>query len=573
MTLSEPTLTTEPAMPKDLAPHATGNATAAVGDLVVAMLEAAGVATAFGVISLHNMPILDAIGRRGAIRFVTARGEAGAVNMADAAARVSGHLTLAVTSTGTGAGNGVGALVEAMTAGTPMIHLTGQIDSPYLDRGWGFIHEAADQPGTLAAASKAFFRVTRADEAVPVMRAAIRAALAAPTGPVSVEIPIDVQKAMAAVPESLAVTPPDPVRPAPADVAWLAVRLLASRRPLLWVGGGARHAGAAVRRLADLGVGVLSSVSGRGILPEDHAMSLAAYTAAPAVAELYGRADLMLVAGTHLRSNETRTYGLRLPSPLLRVDVDPRADGRGYPGDGFVQGDAALVLDVLADALEDGWRAAADWPDAVAAARAAAEADLVRQMGPYAALRDAVAAAVDGGALWVRDITLSNSIWGNRSPVLRAPGQAVHAAGGGIGQGLPHAIGAAVASGRRTVAITGDGALQLCLGELGTLVEEAADVTLIVMNDGGYGVIRNIQDAAYGARRMYTDLRNPDFARIAAAYDLPYARVDSAAAFADVVGAAVRGGGPRMVEVDMAAVGAFGIRFAGPPVTVRGAEP
>ncbi len=110
-------------------------ASAVVGDVVAAFLEACGVRIAFGVISIHNMPILDAVARRGAIRFVPSRGEAGAVNMADAGARVTGSLGVAVTSTGTAAGNAAGARVEAQTAGTPLLHLTGQIEVPYLDRG------------------------------------------------------------------------------------------------------------------------------------------------------------------------------------------------------------------------------------------------------------------------------------------------------------------------------------------------------------------------------------------------------------------------------------------------------
>src|SRR6185437_9623126 len=109
-----------------------------VGDLVSVVIEANNVRLAFGVISIHNMPILDAFHSRGVVRFIPARGEAGAANMADAAARVGGGLGVVVTSTGTGAGNAAGALVEAMTAGTPLLHLTGQIERRYLDReNWG----------------------------------------------------------------------------------------------------------------------------------------------------------------------------------------------------------------------------------------------------------------------------------------------------------------------------------------------------------------------------------------------------------------------------------------------------
>ena len=116
-----------------------------VGDVCAAFLESLGVELAFGVVSVHNIPILDALNRRQKIRFVPARGEAGATNMADAAARVSGKLGVVVTSTGTGAGNAAGALVEALNAGTPMLHLTGQVDKPFLDRGFGYLHEVPAQ--------------------------------------------------------------------------------------------------------------------------------------------------------------------------------------------------------------------------------------------------------------------------------------------------------------------------------------------------------------------------------------------------------------------------------------------
>jgi len=122
-----------------------------VGDLIAAFLAGARVTTAFGVISIHNMPILDAFHRAGRIRFITARGEAGAASMADAAARISGGLGVVVTSTGTAAGTAAGALIEALTAGTPLLHLTGQIDTPYLDRNLGFLHEAPAQLAMLKA--------------------------------------------------------------------------------------------------------------------------------------------------------------------------------------------------------------------------------------------------------------------------------------------------------------------------------------------------------------------------------------------------------------------------------------
>ncbi|MEX1056657.1 MAG: thiamine pyrophosphate-binding protein, partial [Natronospirillum sp.] len=168
--------------------------TITVGEAIARTLEAYSVSAVYGVISIHNLPIADALGRRDRIRFVPARGEAGAVTMADAHTRV-GSLGVALTSTGAGAGNAVGALLEAMNASTPMIHITGQVEKAYLDRDAGFIHEARDQMGFLRASSKQAYRVCTPEQAVPLLHKAIQEATAAPCGPVSIEIPIDIQAA------------------------------------------------------------------------------------------------------------------------------------------------------------------------------------------------------------------------------------------------------------------------------------------------------------------------------------------------------------------------------------------
>ncbi|MDA0238800.1 MAG: thiamine pyrophosphate-binding protein, partial [Proteobacteria bacterium] len=284
-----------------------------VGELIALYLENYGVETAFGVISIHNMPILDAIGRRGKIRFVPSRGEAGAVNMADAYARVRGDIGVAVTSTGTGAGNGAGALVEAETAGTPLLHLTGQIDSPYVDKGWNYIHEAKDQPGMLSAICKSYYRISDPAETVPILTQALTDALTAPRGPVSVEIPADIQSTFTNIPANLTLPTIAPLSGEQAALDRLLAAFEKAKRPMLWLGGGAIHAGEEVRRLADLGIAVVTSVNGRGVISEDHPLSMGAYGATAGAQDLYATLDLMVVAGSSLRGNETRNYGLKLP--------------------------------------------------------------------------------------------------------------------------------------------------------------------------------------------------------------------------------------------------------------------
>ena len=536
------------------------------GELVAALLESAGVDTAFGVISIHNMPMLDAIGQRNRIRFVPARGEAGAVNMADANARVSGGLGVAFTSTGTGAGNACGALVEAQTAGTPLLHLTGQVETKYLDQERGYIHEARDQLTMLRGASKAAYRVRSVSDLPGTLREAVRVAQSPPAGPVSVEIPVDIQESSLDRPASLA--PLAPARPEPDGAALdlLADALSGSRRPMLWLGGGARGASEESRALAGLGFGVVTSIHGRGAIPEGDPMSLGAYNFQPAVEAFYATCDAMLVVGSRLRSNETLNYKLALPRPLYRIDADPRADGRSFANDIFVCGDAAMAMAGLAQRLDGQTEIDPGFATDLAAARESAQSALRGTLGPYERLLDDLQAAVPDDVVWVRDITLSNSTWGNRAPRLSGPRDGVHAVGGGIGQALPMAVGAALAAnGRKTIALAGDGGLALSLGEISTLVQERADVALIVMNDGGYGVIRNIQDRKFDGRRLYADIALPDLGALAGGLGLPFRRVSDTGGMRPALDWAISADGPAMLEIDMNAVGPFAVPFAGPP--------
>src|SRR5690606_26971493 len=236
--------------------------TITVGEAVARTLEAYSVSAVYGVISIHNLPIADAIGQRQRVRFVPSRGEAGAVTMADGHTRMGG-LGVALTSTGAGAGNAVGAMLEALNAGTPLLHITGQVEKAYLDRDAGFIHETRDQMGFLQACSKRAYRACTPEQVVPLLHRAIQEAMTLPRGPVSIEIPIDIQASEVEWIEPTPVQAAAPARIADSEIDRLAEQVLAAKRPMLWMGGGCLEAGDAVRRLADIGLPVVSSTHAR----------------------------------------------------------------------------------------------------------------------------------------------------------------------------------------------------------------------------------------------------------------------------------------------------------------------
>ncbi|MCS2169682.1 thiamine pyrophosphate-binding protein [Scandinavium sp. TWS1a] len=535
-----------------------------VGDAIARTLEQYNVEAIYGVISIHNLPIADAIGQRGNIRFVPARGEAGSVTMADAHGRFSG-LGVALTSTGAGAGNAVGALVEAMNACTPLLHLTGQVEKTWLDADTGFIHETRDQLTFLKASSKRAYRISNANQAIAILHKAIQDAQTPPCGPVSVEIPIDIQGTK--IPLSLVTAPLNnasvaSVDPAAVDALWAQLRL--AKQPLLWLGGGAIGSAAAVKKLADAGVTVISSTHGRGILPDSHRASLRAFHNSPSVEALMAQCDFTLVAGSRLRSNETCSWTLELPSPRVQIDIDPAAASRNYLMDNTLIADCSALLGALAEKVQGREWGNAHWDAQIKEALMHAERGLREQCGAYAQLNDAIEQALPDDGILVRDITVSGSLWGSRLFRAHGPLMNIHSLAGAIGMGLPMAIGTAIANPqRKIVALVGDGGLSLNLGEMATLAQEKANLTLLIMNDGGYGVMRGIQDKYFGGRQYYNELHTPDFTLLAQAMGLQAWSVERAEDFQAVMTEALAMPGPSVVEVRMGHIGA--LRFAGPP--------
>ncbi len=533
-----------------------------VGDLVAEFLSACGVTTVFGIASVHNIPMLDGIGRRNTIRFMMARGELGGAHMADGYARVAGSLGVIFSSTGPGAANAVGGLIEARFASSPVLHITGHTATKFADREVGTVHDPVDQLGMLASVCKSAYRIRNAHQALGVLTDAAVEALTPPMGPVSVEVPIDIQRAPIPRPallDGFALPLLPPRAPASAELDELARRVSAARRPMLWVGSGARACGPEARRLLDLGFTMVNSNQAKGVVPEDDPRSLGGLqgNGMPGIPEFYATVDLLLAVGARLRGQETAELNLKLPENIIQIDVDPLANGRTYPNQYFVCGDAKLVLKGLLERLDGTFKPDPNYQREFADLKQRARADFLASLGVYASFPDQLRPVLPKDAIWVRDITQSNTTWGNRVFPIYDPHQNVYPVGAGIGQGLQLGIGAAAAAkGRKTIVMTGDGGFFLNVGELWTAVQEKLDMTIVVMNDYGYGVIKRIQDSTQG-RRFFADLQSPDLGRLAAVSDIPFWKVEQADAFGSTVAKALAHKGISMVEVDMHKVGEF----------------
>lgn len=549
-------------------------------DALVQELVQNGVEVAFGIVSIHNMPIYDAILRDGSIRLVTSRGESGAVNMADGYARATGKLGVVITSTGTGAGNAAGSLIESWSAGVPLLHITGEVASPYLGTGRGYIHECKDQLSMMEGASKRAYLLRKPEQAAPTVRKAIQEAKCAPMGPVTLEIPIDFQSAIitpVCIIEMESETPTAYPQESPLVPKSIIDNITKSRRPVIWAGGGviASEASEEVTKLAELiGAAVITSQSGKGSIPEDHPRCIGHFASYGAAKELLSKADLLISIGIRFRGNETSNWKTEIPENHISIDADLNAINRNYSTQYGLVGNTKEILFQILNALTEG-SVTLDphYLKEVENVRIGLRKDLRATLGPYEQILDAMRELLPKKTILVRDVTVPANVWGSRLFDTYEPRTSIHASGGGIGQGLPTAIGAQIGREDRTVVLmAGDGGFMVNVGEMAVAVQENLPIIIILFDDGGYGVLRNIQDAAYG-RQVAVDLLSPNFVMLAESMGFIAGKVGSPEEFASELSEAISRRKPSMIVVDMEEMGPMAKPFGGPPGAAEAFKP
>ncbi|MFM7275377.1 MAG: thiamine pyrophosphate-dependent enzyme, partial [Gammaproteobacteria bacterium] len=298
-----------------------------------------------------------------------------------------------------------------------------------------------------------------------------------------------------------------------------------------------------------LGAPVLSSANGRGTIPTDHPLFVGTHTYLPACRELLEGADLVLAIGTRFQAVATWYWSLPMPA-LVHIDVDAAAFHRNYRAEVAVQGDAALAARWLlqngrAPAIDPGHLAEAD------RAREGIDAAQLARIGPdHAAICESMDRHLPTGRNLVCDATMAANTWGLFRLPVREPRSLAYSTSLAIGPALPLGIGAALGSGRKTVIVHGDGGVMLNLGELAVAAESGAPVIVLVFDDHGYGVLRQLQSAA-GMPHAGVDLCTPDFAALGNAMGVPSVRVADAMAFDAAFADAAAAEGPRLIEIDM----------------------
>lgn len=518
----------------------------------VETLERLGVELAFGLPGVHNLPIWKALAESH-IRLVGVRHEQSAVYAADGYARATGNLGVALVTTGPGAANTLGATGEAMASSSPVLVVATDIATRLRRHGVyrGTLHETRDQTAMFVPVTKtARVAKTAGDIPLAVLESA-RTALSPSSGPVYLGIPTDLLSA------PLDTEPAELPSPAPADVPVgadlerAAELLQHSQRPLIWAGGGALRAGARalVGELAiRLAAPVITTYASRGLLAPEHPCSVPGPAHAREVGELWDQADVVLAIGTDFDGVMTQNWLMPQPPTLISINVDATEVNKNYVSDVGLIGDARHVLERLLPLV----RQREDLPGLRRRLQQLAEdvgAWVTHDEPQAAALLEIVETVLPPDAVVLVDMCIPGYWLGGywRVPQPRKLGYPV--GWGTLGFAFPASLGAALANAGPVVCVTGDGGFMYACGELATVMQERIPVTIVLVDDGGYGMLRFDQQQA-AEEPFGVDLARPDFEALAGSFGLQAATVDGfGPAFAESLHTATAAHEPRMIVV------------------------
>lgn len=530
-------------------------ATRTTGWAIIETLRNYGVDTVFGIPGTHNLEFYRPLSPLG-VHPVTTRHEQGAGYAADGWSLQTGKPGVVITTSGPGLLNALSAAGTAYCESRPMILLA---PGPARGREFadvGTLHETKDQLGAASAIVEWGRCVQSIGEAVQAVHDAFELFGSGRPRPVYIEVPLDLLEEEAELPvEALAARTPARAAAPDAEQIAVAARLLAGASdPVILAGGGSRRAAAELRSVAErLGAPVVTTLNAKGVLDEHHPLSLGANLRLSAARNRARDADVLLVVGSKLGEAELWVERLEARGRVIRIDIVESQLDKNQAAEVGIVADAAAALAALREALGDGEPVA----DARVTETLAAVGVECRELSAVnTAIADAIADALPADVIVTTDSS-QIAYWGllNRLRVATPNSTPYMATYATLGYGLPAAIGSRVArADRPVVAVVGDGALMFSLQELMTVVEQGLDVTVIVVDNGGYAEIKQ-NEADAGIAPVGVDLAQPDWAALAEAFGGTGWRAGSARELADAVSAAVAAGGLQLVHLPQAAFG------------------
>jgi acetolactate synthase-1/2/3 large subunit len=523
-------------------------------DLIADALGQLEVEHVFAIVSIHNMPILDAINRLGKTKIIDVRHEQAGTHAADGYARASGKLGVMIASTGPGTSNTVTGLYEAQYGSSRVLVITGQAETAFYGKGLSYVHEAENQVPMLASVCRRVESPRHINQLGRAFNAVVNDMFTGRGAPGALEIPIDIQYAAT---QATQVSLPNAEQFQPEEDALdKAIEKIAKAHKRIIIAGGGVIAAGAHRELLTLAeqldAPVITTVDGRGVIPETHPLCIGNYYNSAGMYNALLDADLTLAIGTKFAVGVDGQFAAQTPpGELVHIDIDGNMIGRTHTADLGIVADAKQALAGINVSLQQFSANDSQFNDGIWQARDGVRAAMRARLGDdWPQVMDCIRDKLPADSVFVRDQTISAYNWGNQQFPILEPRTSINPTSGAIGPGFPMSVGAAIASQRKTLVIHGDGGFMFHATELATCAQYQVPLIICVFNDSGYGVLRWLQQNRFG-RINETDLGKVAFAQMAQSMGVPGQRVSSVDEFAAAMDTAMSATGPYLIDIDM----------------------
>lgn len=501
---------------------------------ILEALSLQGIEVVFGYPGAAICPVYDCL-PASSIHHVLVRQEQNAVHAASGYARIRGKTGVVLATSGPGATNLLTGLATAYMDSIPLVAITGQVSRSQIGRD---VFQEADITGAAEPFTKYSYLCKQPEQIGRILREAFYIAGSGRPGPVLIDLPVDVQQELIhfSYPETVSIRGYKPTVSGNAlQIKRVAEAISMAHRPLICIGGGVLSAGAGeeTARLAEqCGIPMVSTMMGLSAVPSSHPLyfgMLGAFGSETANFAVQS-ADLLIIIGARVGDRALATPSiLEKRSRVVHIDVDPAEIGKNVGASIPLVGDARAIVSQLLCCT--GRTERTGWISELSARRQAPQPPLSPARPGFVSphrLMYLLSEKLLADAVVTADVG-QNQIWAARGLHLNGGRFLTSGGMGTMGYSLPAAIGAKLAApGRQTVAICGDGSLQMQQMELATLCQEGLDIKLIVLDNRSLGMVRELQQTQYGGRLSATELRGgPDFLKLAEAYALPSRMLDS----------------------------------------------
>jgi acetolactate synthase-1/2/3 large subunit len=521
--------------------------------VLIRSLVREGVEVIFGLPGVQIMDIFDALYHEPSIRLIPVRHEQSVTYMADGYARTTGKVGVALVVPGPGALNAAAGLGTAYATSSPVLLVSGQMETYNIGKRRGALHEIEDQLEVFRPITKWNHRAMTVEEIPGMVHTAMKHLSTGRPRPVEIEIPWDVLPATADIePLEREVFPQQ--GPEPTEVKEAAELLAHARYPLIWAGGGTREADVSDELLElaqTLNAPVIVTAQGKGAIPEDSPLFLGTYFYGHGPAhQALPRTDVILAIGSRLHLVPKTPWTIQPHQKVIQIDADPEEVGRNYPVSVGIAADGRLGVQALLAEL-GGKTRSSQWTAAEMASIRQQTYQEIAKMAPLQVeIIETMRRELADDAIVVSGTT-EIGYWSHLAfPVLRPRSYITPGYFATLGYAFPTALGAKVGNpDRQVVATSGDGGFMYASSELATAVQEGVNVVVLVFNNGMLGASHSDQERRFGNRVIGTELHNPDFARLAEVYGALGMKLSGYQELGDALRSALRAQRPVLIEI------------------------